>query len=69
MSEASASHAQEAEVREVVRLSPAIYRALEKKVGVTTILDRQCTDPGVDAGYKLGVQHVLWIIRQELVVE
>jgi hypothetical protein len=68
MSEASAPTTP-VEPMMVVRLSSQMYRALEKKVNGSTILDRAATDSGVDAGYKLGIQHVLRVIREELVVE
>jgi hypothetical protein len=66
MSEASASH--EPEVRVVVRLHPDVYRKFEMSFG-QPIIDKHAQDAGCDAAYKLGIQHVLKRLREDLVTE
>jgi hypothetical protein len=64
MSEATASR----EVRVVTRLNAAVYRKFESKFG-QPMIDRQCGDAGCDAAFKLGVQYVLKLLREDLVTE
>lgn len=72
MPEASISEAAAArsapEVRYVTRLAPEVYRKFESRFG-QPVLDRQANDAGCDAAYRLGIQYVLKLLREELVVE
>lgn len=49
-------------VEQVVRLSSEVYNALEKEVRTNTIVTDKTTD--IQAGYALGIQHVLGILRR-----
>jgi hypothetical protein len=72
---ASIAAAQAAKAPEVVtinkfvtRLSPEVYDKFESNLQAP-VIDRQATDAGCDAAYKLGMQFVLKKLRTELVVE
>jgi hypothetical protein len=67
MNEATAPH-KAPTVRYVARLSPAIYQRFEAKFG-QPLIDRQCSDAGCDAAFKLGIQYALKLLRDDLVVE
>jgi hypothetical protein len=58
----------ETPVPHIARLSPVIYRKFEQKFG-QPMIDRQCSDAGCDAAFKLGIQYVLKMLRDDLVTE
>jgi hypothetical protein len=55
-------------IRYIARLSPAIYQRFEAKFG-QPMIDRQCSDAGCDAAFKLGIQYALKLLRDDLVTE
>lgn len=46
----------------IVRLDPAVLLDLKRKVGATCIVTSQTTEH--QAGYQLGVQHVLNVLQE-----
>ncbi len=58
----------EATVRYVNRLSPDVYRKFEDSLQ-KAVIDKSTSDAGADAAYKLGIQYVLYRLRQDLCVQ
>ena len=50
-------------VREIVRLSPEMYKELCKGVSAIPTVTGQTTE--LQAGFMLGVQHVLYVLREK----
>ena len=67
MSEASAI-SPAPEVRYITRLSPEVYMRFEKSLP-QAVIDKNASDAGCDASFKLGIQYILQKLRADLVVE
>lgn len=63
---ASIAEAPAPQVRYVSRLTPEVYERFEKSLPAA-LIDRQASDAGCDASFKLGIQYVLQQLRKDLV--
>lgn len=56
------------EVMTIARLSPEVYRKFVESLP-QAVIDKNATDAGCDAAYKLGIQYVLARLRDQIVIE